>query len=237
MNWRKLGKQQEKVELSLDGDEIDDDYFDKEENTNIRNALDWKRNHFFVACLMVTVFLMLKFEYSYTKMFAANITTFLIMFVALDIFIEQLLTRMVMSEALLVTPILGTFVITEFIMTMGAEDFRAFILSYFIETIICLVNRVYIGPIVEGAEAKVQGLSIEVAKRNKWFRTNARNILIKQLAGQLQLMSLNEYKSKRTKLVEDKVEAARKVKFEWQMEKGEGMEALLGSMNTYAGQT
>jgi len=50
-------------------------------------------------------------------------------------------------------------------------------------------------------------------------------------------MSLNEYKCKRTKLVEDKVEAARKVKFEWQMEKGEGMEALLGSMNTYAGQT
>jgi hypothetical protein len=98
---------------------------------------------------------MLKFEYSYTKMFAANITTFLIMFVALDIFIEQLLTRLVMSEALLVTPVLGTFVITEFVMTMGAEDFRAFILSYFIETVICLVNRVYIGPLVEEAEAKI----------------------------------------------------------------------------------
>ena len=88
-------------------------------------------------------------------MFAANITTFLIMFVALDIFIEQLLTRLVMSEALLVTPVLGTFVITEFVMTMGAEDFRAFILSYFIETVICLVNRVYIGPLVEEAEAKI----------------------------------------------------------------------------------
>lgn len=50
-------------------------------------------------------------------------------------------------------------------------------------------------------------------------------------------MSLNEYKAKKTKLVEDKVEQARKKKFEWQMEKGEGMEALLGSMNTYAGQT
>jgi hypothetical protein len=103
-----------------------------------------------------------------------------------------------MSEALLVTPVLGTFVITEFIMTMGAEDFRAFILSYFIETVICLVNRVYIGPIVENCEAKVQGISIEIAKRNKWFRMNARNVLIKQLAGQLQLMSLNEYKSRRT---------------------------------------
>jgi hypothetical protein len=60
-----------------------------------------------------------------------------------------------MSEALLVTPVLGTFVITEFVMTMGAEDFRAFILSYFIETVICLVNRVYIGPLVEEAEAKI----------------------------------------------------------------------------------
>jgi hypothetical protein len=72
----------------LDEDDVDDGYFNKEENTNIRHALDWKRNHFFVACLVVTIFLMLKFEYSYTKMFAANITSFLIMFVALDIFIE-----------------------------------------------------------------------------------------------------------------------------------------------------
>ena len=88
-NRRKVGKQMEKIELSIDSEEHENDsFFDKEENTNIRAALDWKRHHFFVANLIVTIFLMLKFEYSYTKMFAANITTFLILFVVLDIFIE-----------------------------------------------------------------------------------------------------------------------------------------------------
>lgn len=40
-----------------------------------------------------------------------------------DIVFEQLLVRLIMSEALLVAPLLGSFVITEFIMTMGAADF------------------------------------------------------------------------------------------------------------------
>jgi hypothetical protein len=41
-----------------------------------------------------------------------------------------------MSEALLVAPLLGTFVITEFVMTMGAVDFKYFIGSYFIEVLL-----------------------------------------------------------------------------------------------------
>lgn len=38
-----------------------------------------------------------------------------------------------MSEAILVSPILGAFIIIEFLMTMGADDFQNFIISYFIE--------------------------------------------------------------------------------------------------------
>jgi len=41
----------------------------------------------------------------------------------LDIFLEQFLTRVLMSEAILVSPILGAFIIIEFLMTMGADDF------------------------------------------------------------------------------------------------------------------
>ena len=71
------------------------------------------------------------------------------MFMLLDIVLEQLFVRLIMSEALLVSPILGTFVITEFIMTMGAEDLRAFIISYFIETGIVVLSRLFIGPWIE----------------------------------------------------------------------------------------
>lgn len=73
-----------------------------------------------------------------------------------DIVIEQLLVRLIMAEALLVSPILGTFVVTEFIMTMGAEDLQSFIISYFIESTIVVVSRIFVGPWVEKLEAFTQ---------------------------------------------------------------------------------
>ena len=133
-------------------------------------ALDWKRRHFFVACLIVALLLMLKTEFSYTKLFAKYMTFFLVCFMVLDIFIEQLLVRVLMSEALLVAPILGTFVVTEFIMTMGAEDFRSFIVSYFIESGIVVISRVYVGPLVERGEAMTQRFVIKLAKKYVWAR-------------------------------------------------------------------
>ena len=44
-------------------------------------------------------------EYSYTKIFQNNIQYFLVMFLFIDIVNEQLLTRLIMSEALLVAPL------------------------------------------------------------------------------------------------------------------------------------
>lgn len=37
-------------------------------------------------------------------------------------------------------------------MTMGADDFQSFVISYFIETGLVLVSRIYIGPIYEHIE-------------------------------------------------------------------------------------
>ena len=131
---------------------MEDDVEEREDKTNIREALVWKRKHFFVICLFVGLFLMLKLEFSYTRIFSGNIMLFLALFMVGDMIIEQLLVRLVMSEALLVAPLLGTFVICEFVMTMGAENLRAFIISYFVETTIVVVSRVYIGPWVEKLE-------------------------------------------------------------------------------------
>jgi len=52
---------------------FDEEVHDKEEVVNIRRALDWKRRHFFICCLIVSIFLLLKMEYSYTKVFQNNI--------------------------------------------------------------------------------------------------------------------------------------------------------------------
>ena len=61
-----------------------------------------------------------------------------------------------MSEALMVAPILGAFVVIEFVMTMGADDFSNFIISYFIETGLVVAGRIYVEPAVEKLELYAQ---------------------------------------------------------------------------------
>ena len=175
-------------------------------------------------------------EYSYTKIFQNNIQYFLVMFLFIDIVNEQLLTRLIMSEALLVAPLQSTIQMTEFVMTMGANDFKAFLLSYVIDTTIVVLNRTYIGPLVERIEALTQVTFIKMAKRFEWFRNLTRNILVKQMAAQMQLMSLNEFQRKK-RIREDLNPNHVPNQFEWQMERGEGLEALLGSVMQYASQT
>ena len=135
---RKQEEERERRERSLDesdgGDNSgeDEDEEDEEEGANgIRRALVWKRRHFFVACVLVSLLLMVKLEFSYTELFGKNVLVFLVLFTSFDLIMEQLLTRVLMSEALLVSPILSAVVVTEFIMTMGADDFRGFIIAYF----------------------------------------------------------------------------------------------------------
>lgn len=65
-----------------------------------------------------------------------------------------------MSEALLVSPILGAVVTTEFITTMGADDFQRFIVAYFTQTAIVVASRSYLGPWLEKLEARIQEIII-----------------------------------------------------------------------------
>jgi hypothetical protein len=178
---------------------FDEEVHEKEEVVNIRRALDWKRRHFFICCLIVSIFLLLKMEYSYTKVFQNNIQFFLVFFLLVDIVNEQLLTRIIMSEALLVAPLQSTFQMTEFVMTMGADDFKYFLLSYVIDTTIVVINRSYVGPFVERIEAETQIFTIKLSQKYSYFRAIFRNILIKQMAAQMQLMSLNEFNMKKRK--------------------------------------
>jgi len=68
---------------------------------------------------------------------------------------------------------------TEFVMTMGADDFKYFLLSYVIDTTIVVINRSYIGPFVERIEAETQITTIKLSQKYAYFRSIFRNILIK----------------------------------------------------------
>lgn len=115
----------------------------------------------------------------------------------LDIILEQIFQRLILQEALLVSPLLGTFVVTEFIMTMGAEDLRAFINSYLIESTIVMLTRIYIGPFIEYLELLTQQTLIKLSRRFQFVASCCERTLSKQLAAQIKLMSLNEFKQKK----------------------------------------
>lgn len=77
----------------------------KEQDEQIAEAIAWKRRHFFVNCFFISVIIMIKMEFSYTDTFGKNIIMFQILFAFLDIFIEQIVTRIIMGEALMTTPV------------------------------------------------------------------------------------------------------------------------------------
>ena len=59
------------LEMSIDEDGgfYEAENFERDENVNIRGALTWKRRHFFIQCVLVSLALMMKMEYSYTQIF------------------------------------------------------------------------------------------------------------------------------------------------------------------------
>lgn len=89
---RKATRKRERLELSRDESDAeegsDDDEEAGEERTRIRRAIDWKRRHFFVACLVVALLLMVKLEFSYSELFGKNILAFLVLFTVLDLILE-----------------------------------------------------------------------------------------------------------------------------------------------------
>jgi len=225
---RQADKINEQRDISLDGSQSSiynkgnvENAEDFEEDVKIRAALTWKNRHFIVMCLVITAGIMLKIQFSYTKIFQDNIYTFLVAFMIMDIILEQILNRIIMAESLLVSPILGAFVIIEFIMTMGAYDFQNFIISYFIETSLVVVGRIYIGPAVERIEFYVQKLAIWLSLKFRFAEKIFRKILRRQLLIQTQLQNLSEFHHFNRNR---------------QKETGEGMEALLGSVVSYSSQ-
>jgi len=67
---KRKNKMVEKLEMSINADDdsfLEDDELKKDEVVNIRKALDWKRRHFFIVCVCVSIVLMVKMEYSYAE--------------------------------------------------------------------------------------------------------------------------------------------------------------------------
>ena len=120
---------------------------------------------------------MIKLELSYESFFSSHILYFLMGFTILDVFIDHILNKLIMGEALLVSPLLSSFIVTEFVMTMGANSFETFVISYFVETGLVVVSRTYVTPFMERMEMYLFRAVIKLAQRYRLFRWLFENLL------------------------------------------------------------
>jgi hypothetical protein len=90
-------------------------------------------------------FLLLVVEFSYSSIFGDHIWTCLICLKIIQMFFEQLLCSYI-KDVLLLCPLMVGLEMTEFVVTMGADGFIDFLMSYCVELILVLVERVYMDP-------------------------------------------------------------------------------------------
>jgi hypothetical protein len=106
---------------------------------------EMRRSHLMFAAIMEMGFLLLVVEFSYSSIFGDYIWTCLICLKIIQMFFEQLLCSYI-KDVLLLCPLMVGLEMTEFVVTMGADGFIDFLMSYCVELILVLAERVYLDP-------------------------------------------------------------------------------------------
>ena len=190
-----------------------------EEKRMLKSSLGYKQNYYKFILIIIIFFFCILLEFSCTDLFQNNIIIFLVAFVFLEIILEQILNRLVLDEELLVSPIMGAFVVCQFLMTLGATSFLNFLICYYIDTIIMFIGRIYVDPLVEKLEHLIQRIALYLVSKSQWIESLLRNVLRNELMIQSKLINqieLENYKGE---------------------DKGSGFEGLLGSVSSFTNKT
>eukprot|EP01022_Parablepharisma_sp_SALTPOND_P014603 TRINITY_DN20009_c0_g2_i2.p1 TRINITY_DN20009_c0_g2~~TRINITY_DN20009_c0_g2_i2.p1 ORF type:complete len:2825 (-),score=233.62 TRINITY_DN20009_c0_g2_i2:4128-12602(-) len=190
-----------------------------EELMAARDMMIYKKSHFFLVCLVAALILLIELEFSYTSIFRNNIGIFLTVFMLHDLALERLLTNVVLGEALLVTPIMGAFVLIHLIMILTSGDFEGYLYSYFIQSTVLVIARIYLNPVLERIESWVLKLTIYLSQKSAFFQKLFRKVLIRNLLAQSKLQS----KAAQLTIGENDV--------------SEGMESVLKNVSLFTTQT
>jgi hypothetical protein len=105
----------------------------------------WKRSNLMFCSILMGLFLVLIVEFSYWGDFGTYVWWIVLMLKVFAQFIDALVEYQ-LRELLLVSPISSALNITQALITLGADDFVDFVLVYFVEMALLVVERVYIEP-------------------------------------------------------------------------------------------
>merc|ERR1719158_1283449 len=153
--------------LSCTSAELDKEGFAKNEGDKgiEEMAIRWKRCHLIWSNLLLTIPLMIMWEFSYSDFFGDFTLEFIVSFMIMMMYLEGVLTQTV-REVLLTVPMVTGCEVVLFIATMGADNFMDFTEGFFVELLIGIFDRLLLGSILDF----VYGVN---AQFKAWIRTRS----------------------------------------------------------------
>jgi len=133
---KRVSKREKEIEIKRDK---------QAQKESVWTPTTWKRSNFIFATVMTSIWLVTLCEFSYWDNFGTYIWYLLIGFRPMGILLDMIIEVLLM-EALLCTPLSGTFWAVTGITTLGADDFMDFLLGFLVDFFIMLLERAYIDP-------------------------------------------------------------------------------------------
>ena len=124
----------------------DDDDEEEVPDSDVWQPVMWKRAHVLWSNFTLQFFLLWIWEFSYSSTFANNVYTFIVAFKIIQMLMDMLMES-ILREHLMVNPLVCVIEMTEMLVTMGADSFMDFTLSYFVELCVMALERMYIDPL------------------------------------------------------------------------------------------
>jgi hypothetical protein len=125
---------------------------------------EMRRSHLMFAAIMEMGFLLLIVEFSYSSIFGEEIWMCLVCLKVIQMFFEQLLCNYI-KDVLLLCPLMVGLEMTQFVVTMGADGFIDFLMSYCVELVLVLAERVYLDPALKAVGSVFPYISVFFMRR------------------------------------------------------------------------
>jgi hypothetical protein len=123
----------------------------------------WKRSNLLVSSLIMSLLLVAIVEGSFWESFGTYIWEAIILMKVLGIVIGQVVDKQ-LGEALLSGPVMTAFALVQAVITMSANDFMDFLLSYIVGFGFLILERMYIGPLQGSILSWTSNLFFAMAK-------------------------------------------------------------------------
>jgi len=117
-----------------------------DQQTKDRALSNWKRGNLICSSVVMSLFLVIIIEWSFWGSFGTYIWEAIIFMKILSIFVGSVVDKQ-LGEALLSAPVMTAMGLVQGIVTMSANDFMDFLLSYIVGFGFLIIERMYVGPL------------------------------------------------------------------------------------------